>query len=76
MLAPITEGETVDRFIELKAKSCAPYAKGWQINAIIDGVESEQTEYGVSRAQALENARKTIKLLGRLMHEPYKGATK
>lgn len=56
-----------------KVKSCAPYAKGWQVNAFVNGVESEMTYYGYTKAEALEAAKKTVAREGRLAHEPYKG---
>jgi hypothetical protein len=58
---------------EIKVKSCAPYAKGWQVNAFIDGVESEATFYGVTKAYALRQAKAHIEEEGRLPHAPYKG---
>ena len=57
--------------MKLKIKSCHPYAKGWQVNAIVNGVESEMTFYGESKAFALEQAKKRIEQDGRLPHEPY-----
>jgi hypothetical protein len=48
------------------------YGKGWQINALINGVESEATFYGVSKEWALRQARAIIENEGRLPHEPYK----
>lgn len=48
------------------------YGKGWQVNALVEGVESESTYYGTSKADALALAERTIKLNGRLPHEPYK----
>ena len=59
--------------VTLKIKSCAPYAKGWQVNAIVDGVESEMTFYNYTKADALESAKRRIEKDGRLPHEPYKG---
>jgi hypothetical protein len=59
--------------IELKVKSCAPYAKGWQVNAIVDGVESEMTFYGYSKKDAIASAKRRIEIEGKLPHEPYKG---
>jgi len=58
---------------EIKIKSCAPYAKGWQVNAFIDGVESEMTFYGYTRKDAEIEARRRIARDGRLPHDPYKG---
>lgn len=49
------------------------YGKGWQINALVDGIESEMTFYGTSREIALDKARARIEKDGRLPHEPYKG---
>jgi hypothetical protein len=62
--------------IKLHATSLARhgYGKGWQVNALIDGVESEMTCYGVSKVDALATARRTIARDGRLPHEPYKAA--
>lgn len=57
----------------LKVKSCAPYAKGWQVNATIGGVESEMTFYGVTKKYATAQAQRIIAQMGRLPHEPYKG---
>lgn len=50
------------------------YGKGWQINALIDGVESEATFYGVPKEYALRQAKALIEMNGRLPHEPYKGS--
>jgi hypothetical protein len=58
---------------EIKIKSCAPYAKGWQVNAFIDGVESEMTFYGYTKKEAEIEARARISRDGRLPHDPYKG---
>ena len=62
--------------MEIKATSLARhgYGKGWQINALIDGVESEMTYYNVPKAVALEQAHRQIKENGRLLHKPYRGA--
>lgn len=57
----------------MKVKSCAPYAKGWQVNATIGGVESEMTFYGMTKRDAIEEAQAIISRRGRLPHEPYKG---
>lgn len=59
---------------EFKIKSCAPYAKGWQVNAIVDGVESEMTFYGYTKTDALAEAKRRVAQDGRLPHEPYKPA--
>ena len=48
------------------------YGKGWQVNALVDGVESESTYYGTSKADALAMATRTIAREGRLPHNPYK----
>ena len=48
------------------------YGKGWQVNALVEGVESEATYYGTSKADALAMARRTIDREGRLPHNPYK----
>jgi hypothetical protein len=61
------------QLVEIKVKSIAPYGKGFQVNATIDGQESEITYYGYTKKQALEAARQRIKIDGRLPHEPYKG---
>jgi hypothetical protein len=58
---------------DLTVKNCQPYAKGWQINAYIDGVESEMTFYGYTKRDAIASARSIIKKEGRLPHEPYRG---
>ncbi len=62
--------------MEIKATSLARhgYGKGWQVNALIDGVESEMTFYGVPKDYALRQARAVIEKEGRLLHEPYRGA--
>jgi len=60
------------KVIEIKVKSIAPYGKGFQVNAFIDGVESEMTYYGYSKKQAIEAANKRIKIAGCLPHQPYK----
>jgi hypothetical protein len=60
------------QLVEIKVKSIAPYGKGFQVNATIDGQESEITYYGYTKKQALEAARKCINQDGRLPHEPYK----
>ena len=61
------------KFVEIKVKSCAPYAKGFQVNAFVDGVESEETFYGYTKKDATEAAKKKIEKFGKLAHEPYKG---
>lgn len=48
------------------------YGKGWQINALVDGFESEYTFYGVSKEYAIRQARAQIEQNGRLLHEPYR----
>jgi hypothetical protein len=63
------------KLVELNVKSCAPYAKGWQINATIEGVESELTFYGSTKSNAINNAKSRIKREGRLPHAPYREAT-
>ena len=62
------------QIVEIKVKSCAPYAKGWQVNAFVDGVESEITYYGYTKKDAIESAKKRIQQDGKLPYEPYKGA--
>jgi len=57
----------------IKATNIAPYGKGYQVNAFVNGVESEQTFYGVSKTDAVEQAKRIIKQNGRLNGEPYKG---
>jgi hypothetical protein len=56
----------------IKATNIAPYGKGWQINAFVDGVETEGTWYGVSKEYAVRQANATIKTYGKLNNEPYK----
>ena len=58
--------------VEIKVKSIAPYGKGFQVNAFIDGVESEMTFYGYSKKDALKEAQQRVARDGRLPHEPYK----
>ena len=65
---------TTNKLIEIKVKSIAPYGKGYQINAFIDGIESECTYYGYSKKDAIEAAKRHIERDGRLAHDPYKGA--
>jgi hypothetical protein len=48
------------------------YGKGWQVNALVNGIESECTYYGTSKADALKMAQRTIDRDGRLPHDPYK----
>jgi hypothetical protein len=60
------------KLVELKVKSCAPYAKGWQINATIDGAESEFTYYNTAKNSAVEQAKRAIARNGRLLNDPYK----
>lgn len=48
--------------------------KGWQVNALVKGIESECTFYGVSKDYALRQARALIEDKGRLPHEPYREA--
>ena len=36
----------------IKATKIAPYGKGYQVNAFVNGVESEQTFYGVAKTYA------------------------
>ncbi len=57
----------------IKATKIAPYGKGYQINAFVNGVESEQTFYGVGKQFAVEQAKRIIKQNGKLNGEPYKG---
>lgn len=61
------------KVVEIKVKNIAPYGKGWQVNAFVNGVESELTFYGTTKAWAKEQAIRIIKQEGRLPHEPYKG---
>jgi len=58
--------------ISLSVKSCQPYAKGWQINATINGEESEMTFYHYTKKDAIEGAKRRIATDGRLPHAPYK----
>ena len=44
----------------IKATNIAPYGKGWQINAFVDGVETEGTWYGVGKEYAVRQANATI----------------
>jgi len=62
--------------MKIKATSLARhgYGKGWQINALVNGIESEATFYGVPKDYALRQARALIETDGRLPHEPYRGA--
>ena len=59
--------------VEIKVKSIAPYGKGFQVNAFVDGIESEMTFYGYTKKDAIQEAQKRIEKDGRLPHEPYKG---
>ena len=56
----------------IKATNIAPYGKGWQINAFVDGVETEATFYGVAKEYAICQANATIENYGKLNNEPYK----
>jgi hypothetical protein len=56
----------------IKATNIAPYGKGWQINAFVDGVETEATWYGVNKEYAIRQANATIANYGKLNNEPYK----
>jgi len=56
----------------IKATNIAPYGKGWQINAFVDGVETEGTWYGVNKEYAIGQAKATIENYGKLNCEPYK----
>ena len=56
----------------IKATNIAPYGKGWQINAFVDGVETEATFYGVGKEYAIRQAKATIENYGKLNNEPYK----
>jgi len=60
------------KLVELKVKSCQPYAKGWQINAFIDGEESEMTYYSTPKRDAIEQAKRRIAREGKLPHAPYR----
>lgn len=62
----------VQQVIELKIKSAQPYAKGWQVNAFVNNVESEMTFYGYTKKAARGVALDMIAEFGRLPHEPYK----
>ena len=57
----------------IKATNLGEYGKGWQINAFVDGIESEATFYGVGKKVAIEQAERIIKVQGKLNCEPYKG---
>jgi len=61
------------KVVEFKVKSIAPYGKGFQVNAFVDGVESEFTYYGYTKKKAVEAARRQVEVAGRLANEPYKG---
>lgn len=50
------------------------YGKGWQINALIAGEESEITYYGVTKDYSLRQAKAYIKEYGRLPNKPYREA--
>ena len=56
----------------IKATNLREYGKGWQINAFVDGVESEGTWYGVGKEYAISQAKATIETYGKLNCEPYK----
>jgi len=58
--------------VVIKATNIAPYGKGWQINAFVDGVETEATWYGVAKEYAIRQANATIETYGKLNNEPYK----
>ena len=64
--------KTVQQVIELKIKSIAPYGKGWQVNAFVNGEESEMTFYHETKTKARERALKVIAREGKLPHAPYK----
>ena len=64
---------TEQKVVKLRIKSCAPYAKGWQVNATINGEESEITFYGYTKSKAEASAMRMIEREGRLPHAPYKG---
>jgi len=57
----------------IKATNIAPYGKGWQVNAFVDGVESETTFYAVPKEYAIRQAKAIIETQGKLNCEPYKG---
>ena len=59
----------------IKVKNIAPYGKGWQVNAFVDGVETEATFYGVTKAYATRQANAIIAQQGGLANEPYKEGT-
>ena len=63
------------QIVKLKIKSCAPHARGWQVNATVNGRESEITFYEGTKAQAEEKAIKIIERRGELPNEPYKGVS-
>lgn len=66
----MTEEIKIEKFV---VKSCQPYAKGWQVNATVNGIESECTYYGYTKNDAIKAAQKTIAIEGKLPHPPYKG---
>ena len=57
----------------IKATNLGEYGKGWQINAFVDGIESEATYYGVGKEYAVRQAKAAIETYGKLNCEPYKG---
>jgi hypothetical protein len=57
----------------IKATNLGEYGKGWQINAFVDGIESEATYYGYSKKDAIAKAEKVIQQEGKLNCEAYKG---
>lgn len=58
--------------VRLVATNLREYGKGWQVNAFVDGVESEATYYNYTKSDALARARREIQIAGRLPHEPYR----
>ena len=62
----------MEKNIYLVATNIRPYGKGWQVNAFVDGIESEATYYHTNKEEALRKARQVIAQAGRLPHEPYK----
>lgn len=63
-----------EKKVVLVATNIAPYGKGYQINAFVNGVETEATYYGVSKKYALTQAKAAIETYGKLAFAPYKSA--
>lgn len=61
-----------EKKVVMVATNIAPYGKGYQVNAFVNGVESEATYYGVGKQYALIQAKAAIEKYGKLAFEPYK----